>query len=315
MNGFHHVSVLGEEAVDWLQVRPGGVYVDCTLGGAGHSLEILSRCGPDGRLIAMDQDLEAVEQARIKLQAYGDRVVVVHSNFRYIKSVLSSFGFVSVDGVLFDLGVSSPQLDRAERGFSYHLDGPLDMRMDRTQPLTAYQIVNEWEEEELARIIESYGEERFAKRIAARIVKERSRGPIQTTGRLAEIVKEAIPAPARREGPHPARRTFQAIRVAVNDELRALEEAIRASVDVLSPQGRISVIAFHSLEDRIVKQVFSELSKDCICPKEFPVCRCHHRALLRVLTRKPVTPGKEERDINPRARSAKLRVAERTAIS
>lgn len=311
MLSFHHVTVLREEAVAGLNIRPGGIYVDCTLGGAGHSSLIASQLTEGGRLIAIDQDDWALENARERLAPWLDHVTLVKSNFRHLKEIVADMGLGGVDGVLFDLGVSSPQLDEGERGFSYNADAPLDMRMDQQASLSAYDIVNEWEEEEIAQVIWEYGEEKFSRRIARQIVAYRQKKPVQTTGELVEIIKEAIPAAARRSGPHPAKRTFQAIRIAVNDELDAFREAVVDAIDVLNPAGRVSVITFHSLEDRICKQVFQEYSKGCTCPPAFPVCTCGHVATVKVITRKPVLPSEEELEANPRARSAKLRVAEK----
>jgi 16S rRNA (cytosine1402-N4)-methyltransferase len=308
---FHHVTVLREEAVDGLNIRPDGVYVDCTLGGAGHSSLIASRLGAGGRLIAIDQDDWALDNARERLAPYMNKVTLVKSNFRRIRDIASDLGLDGVDGVLFDLGVSSPQLDEGERGFSYNADAPLDMRMDQDAPLTAYDIVNEWDEEELARIIWEYGEEKFSRRIARQIVQRRRHAPVRTTGELVELIKEAIPAAARRSGPHPAKRTFQAIRIAVNDELDAFREAVVDAIDLLRPQGRVSVITFHSLEDRICKQVFQDFAKGCTCPPSFPVCTCGNQASVKIITRKPILPSEAELTANPRARSAKLRVAEK----
>lgn len=308
---FHHVTVLRDEAVDGLNIRPGGIYVDCTLGGAGHSSLIASRLTEGGRLIAIDQDDWALDNARERLSSVMDRVTLVKSNFRHIKDIISDLGLDGVDGVLFDLGVSSPQLDEGERGFSYNADAPLDMRMDQQAPLTAYDIVNEWDEEEIAKIIWEYGEEKFSRRIARQIVQYRAKQPVKTTGELVELIKEGIPAAARRTGPHPAKRTFQAIRIAVNDELNAFKEAVIDAIDVLRPGGRVSVITFHSLEDRICKQVFQDKSKGCTCPPSFPICACGNTATVKVITRKPVLPSEEELEANPRARSAKLRVAEK----
>ncbi|SFJ62457.1 16S rRNA (cytosine1402-N4)-methyltransferase [Brevibacillus centrosporus] len=308
---FHHVTVLRDEAVAGLNIRPGGIYVDCTLGGAGHSSLIASQLTEGGRLIAIDQDDWALDNARERLSAYMDRVTLVKSNFRHIKDIVSDLGLDGVDGVLFDLGVSSPQLDEGERGFSYNADAPLDMRMDQQAALTAYDIINEWEEEEIAKVIWEYGEEKFSRRIARQIVQYRAKQPVQTTGELVELIKEGIPAAARRTGPHPAKRTFQAIRIAVNDELNAFKEAVADAISVLRPEGRVSVITFHSLEDRICKQVYQELSKGCTCPPSFPICACGNKATVKVITRKPILPSAEELEANPRARSAKLRVAEK----
>jgi 16S rRNA (cytosine1402-N4)-methyltransferase len=312
MSDFHHISVFGAEAVDALQPKSGGIYVDCTLGGAGHSMRILEQSAPDGRLIGIDQDPKAIAHASEVLQPFEGRYTLIHSNFRHLRRIVQvDLGMSHVDGVLFDLGVSSPQLDEGERGFSYKQDAPLDMRMDPGQSFSAYDLLNTWSEEEIARIIWEYGEERFARRIASFIVKERNHGPLQTTGQLVDIIKAAIPAAARREGPHPAKRTFQAIRIAVNDELNVFAEAVRDAVEILKPGGRVAVITFHSLEDRIAKQAFQELAKDCICPPELPLCQCDHRAKVRLITRKPMLPSGEELERNPRARSAKLRIAEK----
>ncbi len=308
---FHHVTVLRDEAVAGLNIRPGGIYVDCTLGGAGHSSLIASQLTEGGRLIAIDQDDWALNNARERLSSVMDRVTLVKSNFRHIKDIVSDLGLDGVDGILFDLGVSSPQLDEGERGFSYNADAPLDMRMDQQAPLTAYDIINEWDEEEIAKIIWEYGEEKFSRRIARQIVQFRAKKPVETTGELVELIKEGIPAAARRTGPHPAKRTFQAIRIAVNDELNAFKEAVADAISVLRPEGRVSVITFHSLEDRICKQVYQELSKGCTCPPSFPICACGNEATVKVITRKPILPSEEELEANPRARSAKLRVAEK----
>lgn len=311
MSEFHHVSVFENEAVDGLAPKPGGIYVDCTLGGAGHSKSILEKTAPGGRLIAIDQDLTAIENAKLRLGAFAGRFILVHSNFRHLQQIVQEHAGTLVDGVLFDLGVSSPQLDEAERGFSYMQDAPLDMRMDRTQSFNAFDLVNQWSEQEIAHVIFEYGEERWAKRIAEFIGQARKNGPIETTGQLVEIIKAAIPAGARREGPHPAKRTFQAIRIAVNDELNVFENAVRDAIEVLKPGGRLSVITFHSLEDRIAKSVLQDAAKGCICPPELPVCQCDHEPQVKILTRKPILPGKLEMEENPRARSAKLRIAER----
>lgn len=308
---FHHITVLLNEAVEGLNLKPDGTYVDCTLGGAGHSSLIASKLGQGGRLIAIDQDDTALANARERLAPYMDRVSLVKSNFRHLKQVVEEQGLTGVDGVLFDLGVSSPQLDEGERGFSYNADAPLDMRMDQQSPITAYDVVNEWDEEEIAKLIWEYGEEKFSRRIARQITLHREKSPIRTTGELVEIIKEAIPAAARRTGPHPAKRTFQAIRIAVNDELNAFREAVVDAIDLLNPGGRVSVITFHSLEDRICKQVFQEYAKGCTCPPSFPICTCGNQPVVNIVTRKPIVPGEAELAANPRARSAKLRVAEK----
>lgn len=308
---FTHITVLKEEAVRGLSVKPDGIYVDCTLGGAGHSSLIASLLGETGTLIAFDQDEAALKHAKEVLSPYGDRVKLVRSNFRNLKAKLQELGITSVDGVLFDLGVSSPQLDEAERGFSYRHDAPLDMRMDRTHTLTAYEIVNEWSEERLAQIFYQYGEEKFSRRIAREIVKAREEEEIRTTGELAELVKAAIPAAARRSGGHPAKRTFQAIRIAVNDELAAFEEALEQAIECTRPGGRIAVITFHSLEDRICKTMFQSKLGKCVCPPGLPVCGCGAKGELKLVNRKPIEASEAEREANPRARSAKLRIAEK----
>jgi 16S rRNA (cytosine1402-N4)-methyltransferase len=308
---FEHVTVLKDEAVDGLAMKPDGIYVDCTLGGAGHSELIASRLGPGGRLIAFDQDDWAHENAQIRLKPYLDRVTLVKSNFRHLEQKLRELDIDEVDGVLFDLGVSSPQLDEGERGFSYNQDAPLDMRMDRTGTLTAADIVNTWEEREISRIIDQYGEERFARSIARKIVQAREQHPIETTGELVELIKSGIPAAARRTGPHPAKRTFQALRIAVNDELGAEETALEQTVRMLKSGGRVSVITFHSLEDRICKHIFAKFVEKCSCPPDFPMCVCGGKGILKLVNRKPIVPGEEELELNPRARSAKLRIAEK----
>lgn len=308
---FHHVSILLEECLDSLKIRPDGVYVDATLGGAGHSFHIAQRLSPEGRLICIDRDDAALEHAKERLQDYMDRVSLVKSDFRYIGSALASCGVEKADGILFDLGVSSPQLDVAERGFSYSKDARLDMRMDQQQALSAYDIVNGWDRAELRRILFEYGEERYAPQIAAAIERARSQRPIETTGQLADIIRDAMPPAARREKQHPAKRSFQAIRIAVNDELTAVEEAMEQAIASLAPGGRLAVITFHSLEDRIVKAAYRNAAQGCICPKDFPVCVCGRKPKIRLVTRKPMLPGKKEIEENPRARSAKLRVCEK----
>ena len=317
---FHHVTVLKEESVKGLNIRPDGIYVDCTLGGAGHSELIASQLGPNGRLIAFDQDETALANARIRLASYEQVVTLVKSNFRYLKQALREVGVPQrdgcpqVDGVLFDLGVSSPQLDEADRGFSYNHDAELDMRMDRDEALTAKTIVNEWDEREIANILRDYGEEKFARKIAANIVKAREKAPIVKTGELAEIIKTSIPAATRRTGPHPAKRSFQALRIAVNDELGAFQDALEQAIDCTSPGGRIAVITFHSLEDRICKQTFASELASCSCPTDFPVCVCGGGdGRLKLTPRKPIVPTEAELEENPRARSSKLRIAEKLA--
>jgi len=294
--------------MEHLKPIPGCIYVDGTMGGGGHSEEILKRIYPTGRLIGIDRDPAAYKAASERLKAWSESFTPVHGNFADIKNILATLNISAVDGVLLDLGVSSHQLDSPERGFSYHEDVRLDMRMDTTQEISAYELVNQSSEEELARIIWDYGEERWAKRIAAFIVKHR---PLETTGQLVEVIKKAIPAAARREGPHPARRTFQALRIAVNQELSLLEQALRDAVEVLKPGGRLCVITFHSLEDRIVKQTFRSLKDPCICPPEAPVCTCGKTPVVDIITRKPIVPKEEELKDNARARSAKLRVCEK----
>jgi 16S rRNA (cytosine1402-N4)-methyltransferase len=314
---FQHTTVLLEEAVDGLAIKPDGIYVDCTLGGAGHSELIASRLGAGGRLIAFDQDDWALDNARKRLAPYMDKVTLVRSNFRYLEQELQGCdvplkdGVPQVDGILFDLGVSSPQLDEAERGFSYNHDAPLDMRMDRESDLTAHEIVNEWDERDISRILDRYGEEKFARNIARNIVKARAAAPIEKTGELAELIKVSIPAATRRTGPHPAKRSFQALRIAVNDELGAEEEALEAAVRCLAQGGRASVITFHSLEDRICKQIFAKYVEKCTCPPDFPLCVCGNKGILKLINRKPIVPGDNELELNPRARSAKLRIAEK----
>lgn len=308
---FSHVSVLLRECIEALNIKPDGIYVDCTAGGGGHSLEIVKRLTAGGRLIAIDRDEDALRAAGARLADYADRVTFVHSNYAMLQSVLADLGIPKADGVLADLGVSSYQLDTAERGFSYMQDAPLDMRMDREQPLSARDVVNTYSEEELRRILYDYGEEKFARNIAANIVKQRSERPIETTLELAELVKGSMPKAAREGGHHPAKRTFQAIRIEVNAELSSIPPALDAAVHALNPGGRVAVITFHSLEDRLVKQKFAALSSGCTCPREFPVCVCGKKPVVRVITKKPVTAGEDELEVNPRSRSAKLRVAEK----
>ncbi len=308
---FDHITVLKEEAVAGLKIKRDGIYVDCTLGGAGHSQLILSQLSKEGHLFAFDQDEIAIENARKKLKEYEGQFTIIKSNFRHLVEKLAEFGVEKVDGVLFDLGVSSPQLDEAERGFSYNFDAPLDMRMDQTAALTAAEIVNEWSFHELMHIISKYGEERFAKQIARKIETYRSNKSIDTTGELVEIIKEAIPAPARRTGGHPAKRTFQAIRIAVNDELQAFQEAINGAIAITDVGGRIAVITFHSLEDRICKTVFKQASSTPELPRNLPVIPECYEPVLKLITKKPVLPNAEEIEANKRSRSAKLRIAEK----
>ena len=307
---FSHVSVLLNECIEGLDIKPDGIYVDGTAGGGGHSFEIASRL-EGGRLIAIDRDEAAIEAAGKRLAPLGERAMVVRSNYSEVKSVCEALGIEGIDGLLLDLGVSSYQLDTAERGFSYNADAPLDMRMDKSAPLSAYNVVNEYSEEELKKIIYNYGEERFSPRIAAAIVRKRSEKPIETTGELVDIIKGAIPAAAREGGHHPAKRTFQAIRIEVNGELEIIEPTIKNAVDILKPGGRIAIITFHSLEDRIVKQTFADLASGCTCPRSFPVCVCGKKPTVKVISKKPILPSAEELEVNPRSRSAKLRIAEK----
>ncbi|EGO2576575.1 MULTISPECIES: 16S rRNA (cytosine(1402)-N(4))-methyltransferase RsmH [Enterococcus] len=310
---FRHYTVLLKETVDGLQVKPDGVYVDCTLGGAGHSEYLLTQLNERGHLYAFDQDQKALAHAKTRLQKYVDKgqVTFIKSNFRNIKEELAEHGVFHVDGILYDLGVSSPQLDEAERGFSYHQDAPLDMRMDQDAPLTAREVVNTYSYSELVKIFFRYGEEKFSKQIAREIERVREKQPIETTGELVEIIKTAIPAPARRKGGHPAKRIFQAIRIAVNDELGAVEESLEQAIDLLAKNGRISVITFHSLEDRIVKTMFKEYSTVQDLPPGIPVVPEEFQPELKVITRKPILPSDSELSENNRSRSAKLRIAEK----
>ena len=307
---FQHRSVLLDECIDALSIRPDGIYLDGTLGGAGHSLEICRRL-TTGRLIGVDRDEVALRAAAERLKPFAGRVTTVHSNFCEINTILDGLGLDGVDGMLFDLGVSSPQLDDASRGFSYMADAPLDMRMDRGEALTASTVVNEWPQEELRRILYEYGEERYAPQIAAAIVRRRQQRPIETTFELVDVIRSAMPPQALREKQHPAKRSFQAIRIAVNDELASVSRLMHDAIDRLNPGGRLAVITFHSLEDRIVKNEMQAAAKGCTCPPEFPVCICGKKPKVRVLTRKPIVSGAQELAENPRARSAKLRVAEK----
>jgi 16S rRNA (cytosine1402-N4)-methyltransferase len=306
-----HQPVMLAEVLQALNLKPGGTYVDCTVGGGGHSREILRLTAPDGVLIGLDRDPLAIRRAERELAEFGGRARLIYENFVNLPRVLEGLGISQVDGLLYDLGVSSLQLDDPGRGFSYMADGPLDMRMDPAGPVTAADLVNGLDEKELAEIIFRYGEERWARRIASFIAAERKRRPIESTGRLVEIIKMAVPAGARRTGPHPAKRTFQALRIAVNGELEELAGALKEAVVFLKPEGRICVLSFHSLEDRIVKETFRELAGTCRCPPGAPVCGCRKEGVLRVLTRRPVLPSPGEVERNPRARSARLRVAER----
>lgn len=307
---FEHVSIMLQECIDGLNIKKDGIYVDGTLGGAGHSIEIVKRL-ETGLLIGIDQDKNAIKKAEQVLDDYFDRTLIVRDNFSNIKNILFNNNIEGIDGMLLDLGVSSHQLDEGDRGFSYHKEAKLDMRMDSKSKLSAWNVVNEYSEEDLNRIIKDYGEERWAKRIAQFIVNERKNKTIDTTLELVEVIKKAVPAGARKDGPHPARRTFQAIRIEVNNELGIIEQTIIDAVRSMRKGGRICIITFHSLEDRIVKDTFKELSLDCVCPKQIPVCVCDKEREVKIITRKPIIPSKEEIAANPRARSAKLRIAER----
>lgn len=310
MSEFHHVSVLLDECIEGLNIKPDGIYVDGTLGGAGHSYHIAEKL-TTGRLIGIDRDPVALKAAGERLSPFADRVTLVHSNFCRMGQVLQELGISGVDGILLDLGVSSPQLDDGSRGFSYMTDAPLDMRMDNGDALSADTVVNTWSYEELKRILYDYGEERYAPAIAAAIVRKREISPIRTTLELVDVIRSAMPPAALREKQHPAKRTFQAIRIAVNDELNSVSKAMDAAIPCLNPSGRLAVITFHSLEDRIVKNAMAAAAKGCICPPEFPVCVCGRKPQVTVLTRKPIVSGEEELERNPRARSAKLRICEK----
>ena len=307
---YTHKPVLLEECLDGLNIRPGGVYLDGTLGRAGHSLEIVKRLAA-GRLIAIDRDKAALDAAPARFGEYLDRVTLVQGSFGGLAGILASLNVGGVDGMLFDLGVSSPQLDDGSRGFSYLQDAPLDMRMDQSAPLTARDVVNGWSQEELKRVLWQYGEERYAGPIAAAIVRERGNAPIETTGQLAELIRSAMPAKACREKQHPAKRSFQAIRIAVNDELGELERLLECALEALNPGGRLAIISFHSLEDRLVKTAYARWARGCTCPPDFPVCVCGKTPRVKLVGRRPITAGEEELKENPRARSAKLRLAER----
>lgn len=311
---FKHRAVFYEEVIDFLNIREDGIYVDATMGGAGHGEGICQRLGPRGYYIGIDKDGEAVKKGGEQLRDYPAKKAFIQEDYRNIKSVLKGLEIQEIDGGLLDLGVSSYQLDNPERGFSYMQEGPLDMRMDQTKGITAYELVNEYPKNELARIIRDYGEERFYERIADRIDKERKKKAIESSLELAEIIKSAIPAATRRTGPHPAKRTFQALRIEVNQELAGLENSLEDFLDCLRPKGRLLVISFHSLEDRIVKNVFNRRLNPCTCPKEFPVCVCNKKGDIKKVTNKPWVPGEEELRENPRARSAKLRVVEKIGV-
>ena len=308
---FKHTTVLLKETVDGLNIKEDGIYVDCTLGGAGHSSYLLSKLSKNGHLYAFDQDEVALKNAKEKLSAYEGQVTFIKSNFRFLSEKLAELGVEKVDGIVFDLGVSSPQLDTPERGFSYHHDAPLDMRMDQQSDISAYDVVNTWSYEELVKSFFRYGEEKFSKQIARKIESQREVQPIRTTGELVEIIKDAIPAPARRKGGHPAKRIFQAIRIAVNDELKVFEEAIAQSIELLKPQGRVSVITFHSLEDRICKTAFKDAATPPELPRNMPFVPKGYEPKVKIVTRKPILPSEEELEENNRARSAKLRIAEK----
>ena len=310
MSEFYHVSVLLQECLDGLDIKPDGIYVDGTLGGAGHSSQIAKRL-TTGRLIGIDRDTVALKAAGERLAPYKDRVTLVHNNFCEIKQVLSDLQIDGVDGILLDLGVSSPQLDDAARGFSYMQDAPLDMRMNAEDALDAYTVVNTWSQEELKRILYTYGEERYAPQIASAICRRRETAPIKTTLELVDVIRSAMPPAALREKQHPAKRSFQAIRIAVNDELGSVEKVLRDAIPLLNPGGRLAIITFHSLEDRIVKTAMAEASKGCTCPPSFPICVCGNKPKVKLISRKPIVATQEELDVNPRSRSAKLRVCEK----
>ncbi len=309
---FAHTSVLLKETIEGLQIRPDGIYVDGTLGGGGHSYEIASRLGSKGRLIGIDQDEAAITAASEHLLEFGDKVTIIRDNYRNTKAALGLIGITQIDGMMLDLGVSSYQLDTQERGFSYRYDTPLDMRMDRRQTLSAREIINNYGEMELFRVIRDYGEDKFAKNIAKHIVRARTEKPIETTGELNEIIKAAIPAKMRAEGGHPSKRTFQAIRIECNKELEVLKDSLVELIDLLNPGGRLCIITFHSLEDRIVKTAFRQAANPCTCPPSFPICVCGQVSQGKVVTGKPILPSEEEMEINSRAKSAKLRIFEKS---
>ena len=309
---FNHKSVLLKETIDGLNIKPEGIYVDGTLGGGGHSYEVCARLGEKGSIIGIDQDEAAVEAASVRLKDFGEKVTIVRSNYCKMKSKLHELGIDKVDGIMLDLGVSSYQLDTAERGFSYREDAPLDMRMDRRQEMTARDIVNDYSEMDLYRVIRDFGEDKFAKNIAKHIVRERGRRPVETTGELTEIIRGAIPMKYQKKGGHPAKRTFQAIRIELNRELEVLSKSLDDMIEILNPGGRLCIITFHSLEDRIVKKAFKKNENPCTCPKDFPVCVCGKIPKGRVVTKKPVLPGEAEILENSRAQSAKLRIFERS---
>lgn len=309
---FKHKSVLLKESIEGLNIKPDGIYVDCTLGGGGHSSEIIKKLNEKGSLIGIDQDIDAINAAKKRLESLNFKnIYYVNENYRYISQIINRLGIESVDGIIMDLGVSSYQLDEKSRGFSYMHDAPLDMRMDKEGALTAFDVVNKYSENELFRVIKEYGEEKFARRISRNIVSAREIKQIGTTLELVDIIKRSIPAKFRREGPHPAKRTFQAIRIEVNNELNVLDDTLKDAVNVLKKGGRIAVITFQSLEDRIVKNNFKKLENPCTCPKDFPVCVCGKKPVVRIVNKKPIGPSLEELEDNPRSRSAKLRVAEK----
>ncbi|WML49347.1 16S rRNA (cytosine(1402)-N(4))-methyltransferase RsmH [Neobacillus sp. PS3-34] len=308
---FEHTTVLLKETVEGLNIKPDGIYVDCTLGGAGHSSYLLSKLNKKGKLFAFDQDETAIANAKEKLSAYEEQLTIIKSNFSFLKSELEELGIEKVDGILYDLGVSSPQLDTPERGFSYHHDAPLDMRMDSDATLSAYDVINHWRYEDLVRIFFQYGEEKFSKQVARKIEAAREKKPIESTGELVDLIKDAIPAPARRKGGHPAKRVFQAIRIAVNDELGVFEKSLEQAIGLLKPGGRISVITFHSLEDRICKSAFKKASETPNLLPGLPIIPDEYKPVLKLVTRKPILPSEEELEQNNRARSAKLRIAEK----
>jgi len=305
-----HIPVLLCESIDGLNINPDGIYVDGTLGCGGHAVQIAKRL-TGGRLIVIDRDTDAIDEAKTELKDFLSRIKIIKGNFKDIKYILNEEGHDTVDGMLFDLGVSSPQLDKPERGFSYMQDASLDMRMDKTQILTASEVVNKWQEDELRKIFYEYGEEKYSKTIARAIIKKRALAPIDTTFKLNDVIVSAIPAVARREAQHPSKRCFQAIRIVVNDELGSIQQMLDSAPSLLNPEGRLCIISFHSLEDRLIKRAFLNGAKGCICSKEMPVCVCGVTPILKLITKKPITADKKEAEINPRARSAKLRIAER----
>lgn len=308
---FSHTSVLLNECIEGLNINPNGTYVDCTLGGAGHSLQILKKLSPSGTLIGIDQDINAINKSTETLKYYKDNIILINDNFFNIKNILLKLDIKKVDGFLLDLGVSSHQLDTPTRGFSYNYDNNLDMRMDTTKNFTAFDVVNNYSKDKLKKIIYEYGEDKWADRIAEFIIDRRKISPINTTFELVQVIKDAVPKNARREGPHPAKRTFQAIRIEVNNELGILESSIKNMIDFLNPEGRICVITFHSLEDRIIKNVFKQLENPCTCPRDFPICICGKKQEIKIITKKPIVASEQELIENHRSRSAKLRISEK----